>query len=177
MENEELKDFKITTDHEEFKAHKFVLAARSPTFASIFKKNVHAETLNLIDISTKVFSVVLDFIYTVNLPQTDEVDFIELLKVSERFKIEKLKKFSARKLINQVNSENALEILTLSNSFGYDELKQKAFEEIKKIFDTETIDDDLANKPEKLKKLIDFKIKKNQILAEMEENFKQILSS
>jgi Leucine-rich repeat (LRR) protein len=175
MDNEELKDFTIKTEFEEFKAHKFVLAANSPTFADILKTNVYAECLNLVDVSTKVFRVILDFMYSNELPQSEGVNFIELFYACERLKIEKLKNYAVDKLSDQINSENALEILTLSNKFGYNDLRQKSFEEIKKFFDDEEVNDDLVTEPETLQKLIDIKKRINQALADMKADFNAIL--
>ncbi|KAG5678941.1 hypothetical protein PVAND_008560 [Polypedilum vanderplanki] len=175
MENEDFKDFTIKIGSMEFKAHKFVLVARSPTFANIIKENVHAEYLNLLDISTDIFQVILDFIYTDEFPENIQIDKIELFKVSERLKIEKLKNFAAEKLLDEINSENALEILKLSIKYKNDQLRQKSFEEIKKILDFIEIDDNLAFEPEKLEELIEIKNEKEQILREIEERFKNVL--
>jgi Leucine-rich repeat (LRR) protein len=175
MDNEELKDFTINIDSEEFKAHKFVLAANSPIFADILKTNAQAECLNLTNVSTKVFRVILDFMYSRELPQSEGVNFIELFYACERLKIEKLKNYAMDKLSDHINSENALEILIISNKFGYNDLRQKSFEEIKKFLDDEEVNDDLATEPEKLKKLIDFKITMNQALADMKQKFNSIL--
>jgi hypothetical protein len=175
MDNEELKDFTINIEAEQFKAHKFVLAANSPTFADILKKNAQAECLNLTNVSTKVFRVILDFMYNNELPQSEGVNFIELFYACERLKIQKLKKYAVDKLSDHINSENALEILIISNKFGYNDLRQKSFEEIKKFLDDEKINDDLATEPEKLKMLIDLKITMNQALADMKQKFNSIL--
>ncbi|KAG5670668.1 hypothetical protein PVAND_000916 [Polypedilum vanderplanki] len=175
MDDNDFKDFTIKTEYEEFKAHKFVLAARSPIFARVFKDNIHAECLNLLDISTKIFREILHFIYTDDFPQSTEIDYIELFKASERLKIEKLKMFSVKKLINKITSENAFEILILSNKYGYDELRQKAFEEIKKYFDNEQIDDALATQPDKLKRLVEIKRMKNELMKELENEFTSVL--
>jgi hypothetical protein len=176
MDNEELKDFTINIETEQFKAHKFVLAANSPTFADIFTKNFHAECLNLVDVSTKVFHVILDFMYSHELPQSEGVNFIELFYACERLKIEKLKNYAVDKLSDHINSENALEILIISNKFGHNDLQQKSFEEIKKFLDDEKISDDLATEPEKLQKLIDFKKRMNQALAEMKADFNALIT-
>ncbi|KAG5678967.1 hypothetical protein PVAND_008582 [Polypedilum vanderplanki] len=61
MENDDFKDFTIKIGSMEFKAHKFVLVARSPTFANIIKENVHAEYLNLLDISADIFQLSIKF--------------------------------------------------------------------------------------------------------------------
>ncbi|KAG5670636.1 hypothetical protein PVAND_000884 [Polypedilum vanderplanki] len=143
MENEELKDITIKTELEEFKAHKFVLAARSPVFADIIKENVNAEYLNLLDISSDVFRVILDFIYTDELSENIDINLIELLIASERLKIENLKNVAEEKLMDEINSENAYEFLKLSTKIECEKLRQKAFEKIKKYYEGEKIDHEI----------------------------------
>ncbi|KAG5670649.1 hypothetical protein PVAND_000897 [Polypedilum vanderplanki] len=176
IKSDELKDFTIKTDYEEFKAHRFVLAARSSVFADMFKENIHAECLNLVDVTAKIFRVILDFIYKNKIPENEDVDFFKLLKACERLKIEKLKTFAAEKLINKVNNENALEVLTLSIKFGFEELQKKSFLIIKKFLSSDKIDDKLMNNPEKLKNLMEIVRKKNEIMKAMDEKFNSVLN-
>ncbi|KAG5670614.1 hypothetical protein PVAND_000863 [Polypedilum vanderplanki] len=175
MRNEELKDFTIKTEFEEFKAHKFVLAARSPTFADLIIENVHAECLNLLDVSTDVFRVILDFIYTDEFPENIDINFGELFFASERLKLENLKKIAAKKLLDTTNTENALEMLEFSLKTNNEELKKKSFEEIKKYLDFIKLDENLAFEPEKLKKLIEVQKEKERFMREFEESVKNIL--
>ncbi|KAL7013172.1 hypothetical protein ACKWTF_015232 [Chironomus riparius] len=148
------KDFQITIDDHEFPVHKFLLAARSPTLAELLKNNPEVENLNLVDISIETFEIILKFLYTDELPGDDETNFLHLFAAAGKLKIEKIKKFSAQKLLLKVEAENALELLNLSNKYGHDELKKAAYEEIKKNYPKMVLSDEIVENGEKVEKLV-----------------------
>ena len=57
------KDFSIKIEDREFKVHKFLLAARSPTLAEMIKNNPDADELQLVDISVEIFEKILKYLY------------------------------------------------------------------------------------------------------------------
>ena len=57
------EDFTIKIDEKEFKVHKLILAARSPTIAEMIENNLDANELNLVDLSVEIFEKILEFIY------------------------------------------------------------------------------------------------------------------
>lgn len=169
--NENFKDITIKVHNEEIKLHKFLLAARSPTFADFFTENPHAVELNFCDVSIEAFKILIDFIYNNRLPQDDddcEVNSMELFQMGGRMKVEKLKNFAAAKLMHEINPENAFEILTIANKHEHEGLKLSAFEEIKKMFPGRKIREELANQPEMVKVLIDAKNKKLRAEQDLE---------
>lgn len=172
IRNEKFKDFVIVVGHKEFKVHKLLLTIHSPVLAEMIENNIDAECLNLVDISEEIFQEILNFIYTDELPKSANVDFMHLLAAAGRIKIEKLKTFAVEKLIPKINDENAFEILNLSIKYECKDLQRKAFEVIKNMIGEGTLADDLANQPERLRKLLEFKKKKDDI--EME--FKKLLN-
>ncbi|KAG5670677.1 hypothetical protein PVAND_000925 [Polypedilum vanderplanki] len=172
---DDFKDFTILVKGEKFKAHKLVLAARSQTFAEMLKKNLQIECLNLVDISSKIFREILNFIYTNEFPKSNEIDFIQLFIASRRLKIEKLIHFAADKLIDEISPENALEILKMSNKYGNEKLQKKSFDEIKKILNNIKISDDLIKDTEKLQKMLEVKIKQNKIMEVLNEEMSKLL--
>lgn len=96
--NDNFKDFIIQIDDQEFKVHKFLLAARSPTLADIFLANPEAENLKLVDIAVDTFEKILHFMYNDELPgDKDGVNFLQLYSAAGRLGIDELKNVVAKK--------------------------------------------------------------------------------
>ncbi|KAG5670669.1 hypothetical protein PVAND_000917 [Polypedilum vanderplanki] len=135
MQNENFKDFKVVVGLEEFKVHKFVLAACSPVFAEMIENNTEAESLKLVDIPPEIFCVIYNYIYLKKFPNPRNCNLIHLLVACKRLKIKKLAEFAAKELENVINLENAIELLALGNKYGYEDLKRKSFVKVKEIFE------------------------------------------
>jgi len=175
IQDKSTKDFQIQIDDHEFPVHKFLLAARSPTLAEILKNNPEVENLNLVDISVEIFEIILKFLYTDELPGDDETNFLHLFAAAGKLKIENLKDFAAKNLFDQIDSENAMEILNLSNKYEHEGLKVKAFNEIKKKYITINFKDDWASDTEKVVNIIEAFHKKEDVIKKAEEEFQSLL--
>ncbi|XP_070494599.1 uncharacterized protein [Chironomus tepperi] len=167
--NDNLKDFTINIDNHEFRVHKFLLIAGSPTLAEILQKNPHAENLNLIDIPIEIFEVILKFLYFDEFILDDGTNFLKLFAAAGRLQIEKLKKIAASKILNQINADNALDVLSMSIKYENNELRMKSFAEIKKIYPN--FPDEWANDSERVKKAIKLIKEKEAAIKKIEENF------
>ena len=155
LQNDNFKDFRIIIDDEKFLVHKFLLAARSPTLAEIFKANPNAETLNLVDISTNTFEVILKFLYTDKLPLDDEIKFLHLYAAAGRLKIQKLQKLVGAKLADQIDSNNVMDIFNISHKNEDHELRQKAFDQIKKSYTLVDFKDNWISQPKRVAKCVE----------------------
>ena len=73
LENGKFSDITIVVDGKEFKAHKNILASRSPVFAFMFEKNFKKPDSRMIikDVSAAEFKEMLRFMYTF---KTDALD-------------------------------------------------------------------------------------------------------
>jgi len=172
--NESTKDFLIQIDDRVFPVHKFLLAARSPTLAEILKNNPEVENLNLVDISVEIFEIILKFLYTDELPDDDGTKFMHLFVAAGKLKIEELKNYAGNKVIEQIDDENALEILNLSNRYKIFELREKAFEEIKKKYSNIEMNDEWAKDPEKLARIIQNYKMKEEAKRKYEEEIRTL---
>lgn len=131
QQDEFFKDLTVIIGESQFRVHKWLLAARSPTLAEMLT-DTSAENLKLESINKEVFEKILKYMYKDELPRDqDETDFFELFAASGKLKIEELKEFAALKLLGMVDGDNALRILSISNKYGHEQLKQRAFEVIK----------------------------------------------
>lgn len=135
LQNQNFKDFRIQVDDREFQVHKFILAARSPTLAEFIQQNPNADFLILDDISVGIFEIILMYIYSDELPGDNrDINYLHLYAAASRLDIVELKTFAASKVMDNINQQNAVEVLMLSNKHKHYEMKQKAFEEIKKSY-------------------------------------------
>lgn len=126
-----------------------------------------AESLTLTDIPVKAFKVILNYIYTNELPRDDELNFVDVFTSSTKLKIERLRDFCVEKIKESVDEKNALEILILANKHENKELQMKAFAKIQKSFPEKELKTELAMQPDKIKKLLDMKQKLTDELENM----------
>jgi len=175
IQDDNLKDFKITIDDQEFLVHKFLLIVRSPTLAEILQNNPEVETLNLVDIPVEIFENVLKFLYTDEHPDKADTNFMHLFAAAGKLKIQKLSDFAAEILQSQIDSENALEILHLSQKYDCKELKGRAFAEITKKYPKIDFKDEWIDNAEKLQNIIEMLRKQEEAKREFENQFKRML--
>ncbi|KAL7013121.1 hypothetical protein ACKWTF_015203 [Chironomus riparius] len=174
--DEIFKDLKVVIDGREFPVHKILIAARSPTLAEILRNNPEVENLNLIDISVDIFEIILKFLYTDELPGDDGTNFLHLFAAAGKLKIEELKKYSGTQLINQVDGNNALDILKMSNKYQQMELKHKSFDVLKKEYPKIVFEDEWATDIEKVIKIIEAFKMKEELINKAEKEFQDLMS-
>jgi len=172
LHDEKSKDFKIMIDDQEFSVHKFLLAARSPTLAEVLQNNPHVENLNLVDIPVDIFKVILNFLYTDKFPNED-TNFLQLFAAAGRLKLDNLKNFAADKILQNINEDNVIDVLNLSNKYGDDELRMDAFEMIKELYPNINFMDEWAFEPQRITKVIELFKEKEEAIRKIEENYKE----
>jgi len=59
--------------------------------AEIFRNNPEAANLNLVDIPVDIFEIILKFLYTDELPDENETNFVQLFVAANRLQIKELK--------------------------------------------------------------------------------------
>lgn len=172
------KDFIIKIDDREFPVHKFVLAARSPTLASIFKNNPGANELKLVDISVEIFETVLKFLYTDKLPNSeeDEASILGIFAASGQLKIIELLNFAALKISGKINRENAIKILKLSNKYGHDDLRDKAFNELRKKYPEIPFKDEWKFDVEKIIRAVEAFNRKEEEVMKFQKDFESLFT-
>lgn len=148
MKNEESSDVTIIVGSEKFLVHKLILSTRSSVLAAMFNSDILEKEKGLVEIegiSPGTFKFLLEFIYTGQIVadknDNDNVNWLELALAATKYNIKSLQKISTKKLAENVNSDNALDILILSDSIKDDELKKISsnfiIENKSKIVDTE----------------------------------------
>jgi hypothetical protein len=169
IKSDDLRDFTIKVGESQFKVHEFLFVARSPTIAEIIIKNPKADELTLNDIEVEVFRIILDYIYEDKIPENFDENSLKVFAAAGRFKLDHLKSEVGNILISAVNPENSIEILKLASEFGHEELKRKAFEEVKKFLHEDELNDEVVENLELLMKLVNTKIEYEQKMKKMKK--------
>ncbi|XP_070504098.1 speckle-type POZ protein-like [Chironomus tepperi] len=154
MQDESAKDFILIVDGEEFPVHKFMLEARVPTLAEALKNNPKAKNMAVPDISVDIFKIVMDYLYTDKLPRDDDTDYFQLFIAASLLRLDLLKFFAGVKSCNLIIQENVIEMLTMSDKYGHEQLKSRAFDEIKKFYPNIKFDSKWINDVSKIIEVI-----------------------
>jgi BTB/POZ domain len=127
--DKEFSDVTFIAGDEEIPAHKALLVAKSPVFATMFKSKMKEEQTNRIEITEEadVFEELLRFIYTGNVENLD-TNAEDLLAASDKYGIDQLKSLCELELVGQLNASNALQRLVLADLHRADHLQCKAIE-------------------------------------------------
>ncbi|KAH7446482.1 hypothetical protein KP509_01G058700 [Ceratopteris richardii] len=132
-------DITFVVGSEKFKAHKLVMAARSPVFGAqlygALADNV-TDTIEIQEIEPYVFKALLHFIYRDDLPEVIEVGSTapssrnidtmtiqHLLAAADRYSLDRLRVICESRLCKEVNVENVAATLALADRHHAFQLK------------------------------------------------------
>ncbi|GKV28390.1 hypothetical protein SLEP1_g37456 [Rubroshorea leprosula] len=130
-------DIAFQVGDETFKAHKLILAARSPVFRAQFFGLVgdpNMDTVAVKDIEPSIFKAMLLFIYTDKLPDVHEVtgstsmctstNMIQhLLAVADLYNLDRLKLLCESKLCDELDADTVATTLALAEQHHCTQLK------------------------------------------------------
>nr|XP_023920016.1 BTB/POZ and MATH domain-containing protein 3 isoform X1 [Quercus suber]POF00716.1 btb/poz and math domain-containing protein 3 [Quercus suber] len=130
-------DIVFQVGNELFKAHKLILAARSPVFRAQFfglVGNPNIDKVVVKDIDPFIFKAMLLFIYTDKLPDVDEVESTvtmcsstvmvqHLLAAADLYNLDRLKLLCESELCNAINIDTVATILALAEQHHCPQLK------------------------------------------------------
>ncbi len=120
-----LTDFAFVVDGQELKAHKFVLAARSPVFRKMIEapmRESQEASVTIDDFSAEVVGEMLTFLYSEKVPHIEEM-VKELLTIADKYQIEDLKLLCGQELDRCLTIDNAAETLMLADTHNVEPLK------------------------------------------------------
>ncbi|XP_014238045.1 kelch-like protein 40 [Trichogramma pretiosum] len=126
-------DVTLVVEGRRFKAHRFVLAARSPVFARMFLSNMRESRDQEIQIPTAnrdCFRKFLQFCYT-DAVQNVELDAIGLLLLADHYDVPGLRWVCEKCLLAVMCPENALDIMLVADLINDAMLLTKTMEYIK----------------------------------------------
>lgn len=148
---QENPDYMITFRGQQFPVHKSILAAKSLVFHSIFSNNTDEASLSFIEhLSESAFGYFLDYFY---INQVDAAaDLLEIFELALKFNVTQLAVSTGLKIILNLNESNALAVFNVGYRCKVEEMKQPAFQIIKKKFPGKT--DGLTDKPELVDEIV-----------------------
>ncbi|KAH9363562.1 hypothetical protein HPB48_005905 [Haemaphysalis longicornis] len=130
VENQKFRDVVIVVDGQQFHAHKAVLAAASPVFATVFEHDsaTNGSTrLDVTDTDHAVFRQVLLFIYTGRVVNIDAMA-ADLLVAADRFSLGHLKSMCETSLLSHLSVSTSAELLVFADTHGAQDLKNHVIE-------------------------------------------------
>ena len=164
FKSQEFSDVTIYANGREFKAHKAILAARSPMFRGMFSHEMKETKYNRVevtDVDPDVLEEMLRFIYTgkstleqrlqIKEPKDQKEQekeqhlAIELLQAANKYQLDRLKLICEEALYKTLSAESVAEILSLADLYNAAQLKNQAIEFIS-IHATEVIETDGWNR-------------------------------
>lgn len=163
LRSRKFSDFTIRLRDREFKVHKFLLAAQSSVFASMFSDDVDegAQAFkNIKNTSEKAFEAFLEYFYTGALENCENK--MEMFELASEFDVQELKSTCEKMILENSGEFRAIDLFNLGHTYASEALKKSAFAQIKTIFpeiadsaieDRQLVNDILEAK-EKLDKLI-----------------------
>ena len=129
-------DVSFLVGGETFRAHRAVLATRSPVFkAQLLGSMADAAmpSITLHDVAPATFAIMLGFIYTDALPGDDELEdsptemLQDLIAMADLYALERLKILCAKRLWDSLAVDNVAATLASAEMFNCAELKNKCF--------------------------------------------------
>ena len=118
FESKKMSDVVFRVQCHRFRAHKAILAARSPVFAAMFQHSTTRENLTNIvdvpDIDPNVFNVMLRYMYTgqVLSKQMEEVA-AGLVAAADKYMLEQLKEICGNHIVNHMSPDICVQLLSL----------------------------------------------------------------
>ncbi|KAH0561627.1 hypothetical protein KQX54_018167 [Cotesia glomerata] len=128
--SQELSDVTIIVDKVKIPAHKVVLAAHSEVFAKMIQSGMKEAIKNEITIkglSPKIILEMLHYCYKGDIKSTEDAEVaLQMLEVSDIYQIIKLKDICESTLINNMSTENVLDIIDAADNHNKVELRETA---------------------------------------------------
>ncbi|XP_028624726.1 TD and POZ domain-containing protein 1-like [Grammomys surdaster] len=131
-ENSLLTDCCLLVGGHEFRAHKAILAARSPVFRAMFEHEVKERLMNLIeihDLDPQVFKEMMGFIYTGKAPHFHSHSIATgVLAAADKYGLEDLMAMCEDAFCRNLSVENAAHTLILADLHSRKHLKTQALD-------------------------------------------------
>lgn len=127
---EKISDVTLIVGDERFSAQKSVLSSKSSVFAAMFdsvKLEQQSGEVEIKDIRASTFKLLLEFVYTNKISgdvKKAKINWPRLTLAADKFMIKDLKKFCLQKLAENLDSENAIDVLIVADRIKDGELKK-----------------------------------------------------
>ncbi|XP_060232927.1 speckle-type POZ protein-like [Meriones unguiculatus] len=129
-ENSLFTDCCLVVGEQEFRAHKAILAARSPVFRAMFEHEMEERQKNRVEIHNmkpEVFKEMMAFIYTGKVPNLHTMA-AGVLAAADKYGLEHLKVLCEDALCRDLSVENVAHALFLADLHSAEQLKMQALD-------------------------------------------------
>lgn len=117
LQNSYFHDITFKVDGEILVAHKAILSARSRVFKAMFESPlaINQEEIEISDISEESVKKMLSFIYSGEVNHLDVRSAMELYYAADKYELNSLKDICTRVMVGNVETDNVIDIILLSN--------------------------------------------------------------
>ena len=116
FEKDFLTDIEMkTSDNVIFKAHKAILAARSPEFLKLFKNNMKECSVLVLNFDSVIIKIVLCYIYCQIMENVNEETLHKVLDAANEYDIVDLKEKCVSRIIFGLSTKNVLKSLEIAH--------------------------------------------------------------
>jgi len=132
FDSQRYSDVTLAVEGKEFRAHKALLAARSPVFAAMFSHEMEEQQRNRVeitDVEADVLQEMLRFIYTGKSTQLTRMAD-DLLAAADKYALDRLKVMCEEALCSSLSTDNVADVLILADLHSADQLKAQAIDYI-----------------------------------------------
>ncbi|XP_051012828.1 speckle-type POZ protein-like [Acomys russatus] len=129
-ETSRFTDCSLLVGGHEFRAHRAILAARSPVFSAMFEhdmKEKPQDPIEIQDMEPQVFKEMMGFIYTGKVPNLHSLA-PGVLAAADRYCLERLKAMCEDTLCRDLSVENAAHTLFLADLHRAEQLRMQALD-------------------------------------------------
>ncbi|CAO1373685.1 unnamed protein product [Diamesa hyperborea] len=126
----------MTSDNQEIKAHKAVIASRCPSFAVVFESNMENDFTSLIKMLEFDRTTIFEFLRYVYCGKIENITKVAgcLVQIANKYNLTKLKEKCSDSLIQSLSTENVIEHLLIADSNNCNLLKAHCMDFIKKNY-------------------------------------------
>lgn len=126
LTSEESGDLVLVCGDGEVKAHRSIMAARSPAFKAMLESEMEEKRSGRVevkDFGIKIVKAMVKFIYTAKIDEENEdLDLVELMKIGSKYFIKSLVEECGRKLARDISKDNVLDLGIVADLFSAEDL-------------------------------------------------------
>lgn len=150
--NDRSSDFTFLIGNQRISINKSILASRSEVFATMFESEMMEKRTGVTeikDVDHKIFNLLMRFIYSGKLDCVDFVDLLKLILAADRYAVKSLVNLCGYRLACILSVDNVADVLSFSEHFKIDFLKEECVDFIIKnqdrILDSENSSECFVN--------------------------------
>lgn len=127
MFNGNISDVVLKVEGVEIRAHRCVLAARSPVFLAMMTHETKEKISGVVeipDVEKSIFSDFLNYLYTGSVEKLTVENVVKLYTTADKYQVDDLKEICMDHMMMNVSIDNFCDVLTLSLRHDEKDLKE-----------------------------------------------------